>query len=197
MIVVSSSRRASRGVSGRAWLLVAAILLASAAILYAMGRIPISESGVVRLWIGAADGPETSQQIADWYTPSHVIHGFLFYAALWLVARRTSLGGRLVAATLVEAAWEIAENTPQVIDHYRTATIALGYTGDSILNSVCDILAMILGFLLASRLPVWVSALLVVGMELLALWAIRDNLTLNVIMLLRPQEAIRQWQAGG
>lgn len=187
----------SRRVSARALLLTAAILLATGLILYAMGRIPISESGEIRLWVGAADGPETSQQIADWYTPSHLLHGFLFYAALWIVARRASMGGRLVAATLVEALWEILENTPMVIDHYRTATIALGYAGDSILNSMSDILFMILGFLLAARLPVWLSASIVVGFELLALWAIRDNLTLNVIMLLAPQDAIRQWQAAG
>ncbi|WP_018633285.1 DUF2585 domain-containing protein [Neomegalonema perideroedes] len=187
----------SRRVSTRALLLVLAILVAAAAVLYAMGRIPICECGTVKLWVNEADGPDNSQHIADWYTLSHVIHGFLFYGGLWLIARRWSMGSRLVAATLIEAAWEILENTPMVIDRYRTATMALGYTGDSILNSVSDILFMILGFVLAARLPVRITVALAVFFELLALYVIRDNLTLNVVMLLYPLDSIRVWQAGG
>ncbi|MDD2869563.1 DUF2585 domain-containing protein [Neomegalonema sp.] len=187
----------SRRVSTRALLLVLAILAAAAAVLYAMGRLPICECGKVKLWVGEADGPDNSQHVADWYTLSHVIHGFLFYGGLRLIARRWSMGSRLVAATLIEAAWEILENTPMVIDRYRAATMALGYTGDSILNSVSDILFMMLGFFLAARLPVRVTVLLAVVFELLALAVIRDNLTLNVVMLLWPQDWIRQWQAGG
>ena len=187
----------SRRVSTRALLLVLAILVAAAAVLYAMGRIPICECGTVKLWVNEADGPDNSQHIADWYTLSHVIHGFLFYGGLWLIARRWSMGSRLVAATLIEAAWEILENTPMVIDRYRAATMALGYTGDSILNSVSDILFMILGFVLAARLPVRITVALAVFFELLALYVIRDNLTLNVVMLLYPLDSIRVWQAGG
>lgn len=189
--------RSSGRISGRASLAALAVIVGAAAILLAMGRIPICACGTVKLWVGAADGPDTSQHIADWYTLSHVIHGLIFYAVLWLAARRWSMGRRLVVATLVEALWEIVENTPMVIDRYRTATMALGYTGDSVLNSVSDILFMILGFLLAMRLPVWASVALAIGFELLALYAIRDNLALNVVMLLYPLDSIREWQAGG
>ena len=137
-----------------------------------------------------------SQQVFDWYWPSHLLHGFLFYGALWLVARRVEIGWRLAIATLVECAWEIVENTNAVIERYREVTISLDYYGDSVLNSASDIAAMLLGFWLARRLPVWASVAVVVGFELLTLAIIRDNLTLNVIMLLSPIEAIANWQAG-
>ena len=97
---------------------------------------------------------------------------------------------------MVEAAWEIMENTPLIIDRYREATMALGYSGDSILNSISDIAMMGLGFLAARRLPIWASVALGLGLELLTLAIIRDNLTLNVWMLLAPADWIRDWQAG-
>ena len=100
-------------------------------------------------------------------------------------------------ATALEAAWEVLENSPVIIERYRAATMAVGYTGDSVLNSAADIGCMIVGFALARRLPVWATAALAVGFELFTLCAIRDNLTLNVVMLFWPLEAIRQWQAGG
>ena len=164
------------------------------AILIAMGRPPICTCGTVDLW--GQVGPEQSQMLADWYSPSHIIHGFLFYLALRYAAPRWPVERRFVAALLVEAAWEIAENTPMVIDRYREATIALGYTGDSMLNSVSDIAVMALGFLAARRLPIWVSGMIVLALEIVPLIAIRDNLTLNVWMLVAPNEAIRAWQAG-
>ena len=179
------------------WISGVVLLLATAAILFAMGRIPICECGYVRLWSPPEDLAGNSQHIADWYTPSHVIHGFLFYAALWLVLRRQPLGLRALIALVIEAAWEIVENSPWVIDRYREATIAVGYTGDSVLNSVSDILAMLLGFAFAARAPVWLTVLIGIVFELAALWVIRDNLTLNVIMLVHPVDAIRVWQAGG
>lgn len=146
---------------------------------------------------GCRQRPGNSQHIFDWYSPSHVIHGFIFYGLLWLVARRWSIGIRLVIATIVEAAWEIFENTPSIINRYREATISLDDYGDSVLNSSVDILAMVLGFWLASRLPVWVTVALAIGLELFVGWMIRDNLALNIIMLLWPLDAIRQWQMGG
>jgi hypothetical protein len=139
---------------------------------------------------------ENSQHIADWYTPSHIIHGFAFYGLFWLVGRRWPLGARLLAATALEAGWEILENTPLIINRYREATIALDYYGDSVLNSVSDIGWMILGFVLASRLPVWASIALIVIAEAGVGYAIRDNLALNILMLIYPLEAVRHWQAG-
>lgn len=174
--------------------LAAAIILFAAAALLAMGRPPVCTCGEVALW-GPA-GPWQSQMIADWYSASHIVHGFLFYGALWLLLRRWSAEVRLLAALAIESAWEIAENTPAVIDRYREATAALGYSGDSILNSVSDIAMMAIGFALARRLPVWASLLLVALLELVPLLVIRDNLTLNVWMLLAPADWLRDWQSG-
>jgi len=172
------------------------MIAATAALLLAMGRIPICECGYVRLWTPASDISGSSQHIADWYTLSHVIHGFLFYWFLWLLFRRNTVCERALGAILIEAAWEILENSPWIIDRYREATIAAGYTGDSVLNSVFDILWMLAGFLFASRAPVRLTIAIAILFELLALWVIRDNLTLNVIMLVYPLKAIKTWQGG-
>jgi hypothetical protein len=170
-----------------------AVLLAAAALLWLMGRPPLHESGEIELW---GSGSKQSQMLVDWYSASHLVHGFLFYGLLHLVARRMKWEQRLAIATLVEAAWEIVENSPVIIDRYREATIAMGYTGDTILNSVSDIVMMAIGFLVARRVPVWASVMIVLVLELVPLAIIRDNLTLNVWMLVAPTEAIRGWQAG-
>ena len=170
------------------------LLIAVVGILLAMGRPAICACGEVALW-GSA-GPRQSQMLADWYSPSHVVHGFLFYAALHWIARGWSVERRFLVALFVEAAWEIVENTPAVIDRYREATIALGYSGDSILNNLSDIGMMALGFLAARKLPAWMSLLIVLALEIVPLVVIRDNLTLNVWMLLAPNDAILAWQAG-
>ena len=177
----------------RPLIIFAALTIVVIVILVAMGRPPICTCGTIDLW--GQVGPEQSQMLADWYSPSHFIHGLIFYAILWKVAPGWSLERKFLVALLVEAAWEIAE-TPMVIDRYREATMALGYSGDSILNSVSDIAMMALGFLAARRLPVWLSVALVVGLELFTLAVIRDNLTLNVWMLVWPTDAIRIWQSG-
>jgi hypothetical protein len=180
----------------RYWAIALAIVALMAAIELAMGRSPICTCGTVKLWVGTANGPDNSQHLADWYTPSHIIHGFLFYFLGWLFLRRNPPGDRLLGAVLIEACWELLENSPIIIDRYREATIALGYTGDSVINSAADIGWMVVGFALARRLPVWVTILLAVGLELLTLAIIRDNLTLNVLMLVAPSDSIRAWQAG-
>ena len=172
----------------------AAVPLAAIVLLLAMGRPPICTCGTIALW-GRA-GPTQSQMLADWYSASHIVHGFLFFGLLWLVARdRLSIGWRLVIALVIECSWEVVENTPLVIDRYRAATVALGYTGDSVLNSASDIAMMVIGFIAARRLPLWASVAIVIALELIPLAAIRDNLTLNILMLVAPSDAIRVWQA--
>jgi hypothetical protein len=181
----------------RAALAAIALIAVAAAILLAMGRHPICTCGTIDLWVGGRDSPKTSQMLADWYSLSHLVHGFLFYALLWVVARRWPVEWRFLIALVIEASWEIVENTPMVIDRYREATAALGYSGDSVLNSVSDITMMAIGFLIARRLPVWAAILAVLILELIPLFVIRDNLTLNVWMLLWPDKSIAAWQAAG
>lgn len=173
------------------------ITLASAAALTLMGRALISASGEVRLWYGGLGTAESNMHLTDWYTPSHVIHGIVFYALVWLVARRFSVGWRLVLATLIEAGWEVLENTNAVIERYRNTTVSTEYIGDSVVNSTVDIVAMFVGFWMALRLPIWVNVAVILGFELWTTLAIRDGLALNVIMLLWPSQAILNWQSGG
>jgi hypothetical protein len=180
----------------RTLIAVLALFAVTAAILLAMGRNPICTCGSVELWVNAKDSPRTSQMLADWYSLSHIVHGLLFYAALWLVARRWPVEWRFLVALLVESAWEVTENTPFVIDRYRETTAALGYTGDSVINSLSDILMMCVGFLAARKLPVWVAVALLIALEVVPLFVIRDNLALNVWNLLAPNPAVAAWQAG-
>lgn len=170
------------------------IIAVAAVILFAMGRVPWYEHGPVRLWSGDTTSDQNSQQITDPYTFTHVIHGIAFYFLLWLVARRLPARMRLVIAVFLEALWEIFENTPFVLDRYRAVTISYGYYGDSIINSLADIATAAVGFYIAFKLPWWVTLALVVFIEgALMLW-IRDNLILNILMLVWPIDAVRWWQ---
>jgi hypothetical protein len=180
----------------RFWLTVTlVIILIQVLSQYIMGRLWICECGYVKLFEAGVNTPGNSQHLFDWYTPSHIIHGFLFYGLGWLIMRKKPLTAKLALAALIEAAWEILENSPIVIDRYRTATMAVGYTGDSILNSGMDMVAMIAGFFFAARAPIWLTVAIAIAFEVLTAVIIRDNLTLNVVMLVWPIEAVKTWQA--
>ncbi|MBB4065273.1 DUF2585 domain-containing protein [Gellertiella hungarica] len=171
------------------------VLTVQAALERWMGRVWICTCGDIKLFEASVHSEGNSQHIADWYSPSHVEHGFIFYGLSFLLLSRFPKTIWLAAALALESFWEILENTPLIIDRYRAATISYHYYGDSILNSVMDTLMMTAGFWLASRLPVRLTIALALFAELLTLYLIRDNLTLNVIMLIHPVEAIRMWQS--
>lgn len=169
----------------------------------AMGRPATCPCGVVRFWSGEVASAQNSQQVADWYSFSHVIHGLLFYAAAhfawqrWDLSRHVSARWALPVAAAVEGLWELLENSPIIIDRYRTVTISYGYSGDSVLNSLSDLGWMAIGFLIAARIPAWASVAIALAFEVFTLAMIRDNLALNVLMLVWPIDAVRDWQALG
>lgn len=178
-------------------LVAVALLAIQAAGLLALGLPLICTCGTMEFWHGNPSGPETSQHLTDWYTFTHVVHGFGFYLLLWLLFPRASFGVRLLLAIGLEAGWELVENTPFVMERYRQSALARGYFGDSVVNSIFDTVATVIGFVLARILPVWASIAVVAGLELFLGLMIRDNFTLNVIQLIYPSDALSKWQAGG
>jgi Protein of unknown function (DUF2585) len=181
-------------------LIAFALFLAFAAILYFMGRPPICACGDVKLWHFVVQSSENSQHITDWYTPSHITHGFLFYGLGHILRKKWPalfpLAVSVAMAVLIEGAWEVLENSPIIIDRYREVTISFGYAGDSIINSMADMMWMIVGFFIASRLPWKVTLVVALFFEIFTAWMIRDNLTLNILMLAAPMESVKEWQAG-
>ncbi len=179
----------------RNYLPAAIIMSITALVEWVNGRILICKCGFVKLWEGAVNSSGNSQHIADWYSLSHIIHGFIFYGLTHILMPKAPMMWRLGMATLIECGWEILENSSFIINRYREGTISLDYFGDSILNSMCDIAFMIFGFVAASRLSYKFTIFIALMMEIIAVIVIRDNLTLNVIMLLHPIDAIKNWQA--
>jgi len=181
------------------WIIVGAVIIfvLAAFIELKMGRSYLGPDGKFGWWEGDIWSSEQSQRFADPYSFTHIIHGLLFYLILWLAARKMPVRYRFLIAVIIEAVWEIMENSPLIIDRYRAVTISLGYVGDSVINSLSDILMMIIGFLLAARWKVWMSVALVILIELILLLLMKDNLTLNIVMLVYPIEAIKSWQMAG
>ncbi len=181
--------------------IIAALLLVAlqAVALYILNHPFICSCGYVKIWEGVVNSSQNSQHIFDWYSFSHIIHGFIFYFFAWLIGRKRgwSVGTMFLLAVALSVGWEMLENTSFVIHRYRETTISLQYYGDSIVNSLADTACMALGFFLAYRWPVWAIITIAVAMELFVVWQIRDNLILNTIMIIRPFPAVLHWQAAG
>lgn len=176
---------------------VLAILMVQALALHLMGRLTICACGYVKLWEGDPFGPGNSQHLTDWYTFSHLLHGFWLYFLLWLICKHRPIAVRLSWAVVLEAAWEILENSPFIIERYRAATVSVSYYGDTIVNSLSDTLTAMVGFLFAAWAAPILTVLVGIGIEVGMALAIRDNLALNIVMLIHEMPWIKAWQAAG
>lgn len=171
-----------------------ALLVIQATVLYLFGQPVICTCDYIKLWEGVITSAGMSQHLSDWYSFSHIIHGFLFYLFIWAIFPRLSVWQRMLIAMSLEIGWEVAENTPMVIEAYRQQALARGYVGDSIINSLMDTGMMMLGFVLAWRLPMWIIVTLAIAMEIGVAYFIHDNLTLNIIGFIHHFPAIDAWQ---
>ena len=178
------------------WLAVVAVLAAAAFVLRWQGRLWLCSCGSFRPWLGDAWGSETSQQLFDPYSFTHVLHGFAFAGLLALLLPRANWRWRVALAVAAEALWEVFENSEFVINRYREATAALGYNGDTVVNSLGDVIACAAGVLLARRLGALKTLLVFALTEAVLLFWIRDSLLLNIILLVYPSETLKAWQAG-
>ena len=178
----------------RMFLIAAALVSLQALVLHFLGQPSVSATHSLMLWAGDVHSAENSQQLTDWYTFSHIIHGFIFYGLLRYFFPKMPVWKRFLWAVAIESAWEITENTPMVINHYRQQALAQGYVGDSVINSVSDTLAMMLGFLWARFGPVWATVTAGIGFELFTGYFIHDGLTFNVIGMFWTPEFIAKWQ---
>lgn len=191
------SARPGASRQGWSWVLVGAIFAATAGALVIEGRRWWCACGQPWPWITDVWTSHCSQHLADPYSVTHVSHGLIFCGALaWLLPAWT-VRARLSAALAVAAGWEILENSPLIIERYRATTMSLEYLGDSIGNAIGDVLACAIGFFIALRLGVVRSLILFAATELLLLLLMRDNLTLNVLMLIYPVPGIKAWQMTG
>lgn len=176
------------------WLIAAALIASQGSVLFYLGQPVISRTGGMKLWCGDVLSRENSQHLTDWYTFTHIIHGIGYYWILGMVTPRASMPFRFIVAVAMEVLWEIIENTPMVINRYRRTALANGYSGDSIVNSISDTLAMLFGFYMSRALPSPIVIAYTVLSELFCAMKIRDNLTLNLIQLIHPVESISNWQ---
>jgi hypothetical protein len=170
------------------------VVLAMIALLRLEGRSFICTCGHFAVWVSDWCSSNTSQQLLDPYSLTHILHGFLFFWLMLLLFRRLSGAWQFWLALLLESAWEVFENTSFVINKYRTETAALGYTGDTIVNSLGDLACALVGFLVARKLGFWRSVIVFLLVEVVLTVWIHDSLLLQILMLVRPVAAIKSWQ---
>jgi uncharacterized protein DUF2585 len=194
MDITYSAGRMKRGLP---WFAILVVLLGTALVLRSQGRLWWCSCDYLLIWSGDPWSSDNSQHLLDPYSFTHVLHGFLLCGLLSLIAPRLSALWRLWLAVTIEAVWELIENSEFVIRRYREETAALGYHGDTIVNSLADILLCGVGFVLARRLGFRLTAALFVATEVTLAILIRDNLILNIVMLIHPIDAIKDWQAAG
>jgi hypothetical protein len=180
------------------WAALTVVLVAVALALHAMGRPWWCQAGDLVPWSLEVHSRHNSQHLVDGYSVTHALHGLVFYWSLWLILGRVAgTTARAALALGIETTWEIVENTDFIIERYRAATISLDYYGDSVINSLADIVCFVAGYAAAAAMPVSISVATFAAAELLLLVLIRDSLLLNMLMLVHPVEAVKAWQHGG